>query len=368
MAIITTNTSLKIGYDYRTYTVGSTVVISSINGGRALPFQSQFTGSITRVILSAIISTSVTNLDIGIMGPNPTGSLPSDTFLAIPNTFSASTNTTPTNYIINLDNSISVVKGQVYYLTFKPNASFTGNLSIYRSHYGQYNPAYNEAYDSSLRTVSGWARGGQAASVIYGNSTRWFSTDIPVVPNDISPITASVDQEYGIAFTLNAEHPAIRVKAISFSNTISQYNNPNMNFICKIYDSTGILLHTFATEDTDRISGFGGNSGISYFFNRTGSDIWLEPATKYYIMFAYLGTFTTVPSINTYPYDNTLSSAGGAYNSNYANRSSGGVMTEITTELMSFSLEVDGIRFDNAYSGIGNYFYASSIFNGGLNG
>lgn len=367
MAIITTNTSLKIGYDYRTYTVGSTVVISSIDGGLSLSFQSQFTGSITRVILSAIISASVTNLDIGIMGPNPTGSLPSDTFLAIPNIFSASTNTTPTNYIINLDNSISVVKGQVYYLTFKPNASFTGNLSIYRSHYGQYNPAYNGLNHSSTRTASGWARSG-SVSVIYGNSTRWFSTDIPVVPNDISPITASVNQEYGIAFTLNAEHPAIRVKAISFSNTISQYNSPNMNFICKIYDSTGILLHTFATEDTDRISGFGGNSGISYFFNRTGSDIWLEPATKYYIMFAYLGTFTTVPSINTYPYDNTLSSAGGAYNSNYANRSSGGVMTEITTKIMSFSLEVNGIRFDNAYSGIGNYFYASSIFNGGLNG
>jgi hypothetical protein len=47
------------------------------------------------------------------MGPNATGSLPSDAFLAIPNTFSASTNTTPTNYIINLDNSISVIKGQV---------------------------------------------------------------------------------------------------------------------------------------------------------------------------------------------------------------------------------------------------------------
>jgi hypothetical protein len=367
MAIITTNTSLKIGYDYRVYTVGTTRVINSVNGGLSLPFQSQFTGSITRVVLSAIITTSVTNLDIGIMGPNATGSLPSDAFLAIPNTFSASTNTTPTNYIINLDNSISVIKGQVYYLTFKPNASFTGNLSVYRTHYAEYFSAYNGHYDASFRTVSGWTRGGGQSSVIYGNSTRWFSTDIPVVPNDISPITASVNQEYGNAFTLHAEHPAIRVKSISFSNTLSQSTNPNMNFICKIYDSTGILLHTFATEDTDRISGFGG-AGISYFFNRTASDIWLEPATKYYIMFAFLGTFTSVPSIYTYPYDNTLSSAGGAYSSNYANRSSDGVITDVTTELMSFTLEVNGIRFDDAYSGIGNYFYASSKFNGGLNG
>jgi hypothetical protein len=368
MAIITTNTILKIGYDYRVFTAGTFTTISSSNGGLALPFQSQFTGSITRVILSAIINTSVTNLDIGIMGPDAAGSLPSDTFIAVPNTFSASTNTTPTNYIINLNNSISVIKGQVYYLTFKPNASFTGNLSIYQTHYGYQTSAYNGNYEVSTRSVSGWSRGNGNSSVIYGNSTRWFSTDIPVVPNDISPITASANQEYGNAFTLNAEHPAIRVKSISFANVISKISNPNMNFLCKIYDSTGILLHTFATEDSDRIVASFDGLGISYFFNRTESDIWLEPATKYYIMFAFSGTFTNVPSIYTYPYDNTLSSAGGAYNSNYANRSSGGVMTEITTELMSFSLEVNGIRFDNSYSGIENYFYASSMLNGGFNG
>lgn len=367
MAIITTNTSLKIGYDYRIYQEGTLATISSINGGRALPFQSQFTGSITRVILSAIINTSVTNLDIGIMGPNAAGNLPSDTFIAIPNTFSASTNTIPTNYIINLDNSISVIKGQVYFLTFKPNASFTGNLSIYITHVSYPNAAYNGTYESSSRSVSGWTIGG-GSSVIYGNSTRWFSTDIPIVPKDISPITASANQEYGNSFTLNAEHPAIRVKSISFSNQISQSANPNMNFICKIYDSNGILLHTFAIEDSDRIVTGGDGTGISYFFNRTASDIWLEPATKYYIMFAFSGTFTSAPLVNTYPYDNTLSSAGGAYNSNYANRSSDGVITDITTKLMSFSLEVNGIRFDNVYNGIENYFYASSTINGGFNG
>jgi len=367
MAIVTANANLRLGYDQRIYQAGSTSTVSSATGGLALSFLSQFTGSITRVILSAIINTSVTDLDVGIMGLDVGGTLPTDTFLATPETISLTVNSTSANYIINLTNPVSVVKGSAYWLTFKPKSSFTGSLAIYNSHYGS--SQYNGLCYSATRSNSTWGRGSIGSNVIYGNSTRWFSTDIPVVPIDTSSITASADQEYGFAFTLNSDHPAVRVKSIVFPNGLnlssSYQGNPNMFHICKIYNSTGSLLYTFATEDTDRFSIFGGE-GTAYFTNRTTSDIWLEPATKYYIMFAYSGTFTVARPINTFPYDNTLSSAGGAYSANFANRSSSGIITETATKFMVFELEINGIRFENAYSGIGYYFYSSSMFNGGL--
>lgn len=370
MAIVTVNTNLKIGYDQRSFTSGNPQTISATTGGLAIPFLAQFSGNITRVVMSATVATNYTNLNVGIMASNATGDLPSDTYISTPNVQSGSANSTPTNYIINLTNSVAVTKGQVYWLVFRPLGTFTGNLSVYQNHYGIY--SYNGQWRASTRSASVWSRSALTGStVIVGDATRWYSVDIPSVPDSpTTAINATNNQEYGVAFTLNTNHPAIRVKNISFMNSLdnsSGTGNPGMSSVCKIYNAAGTLLFTFNTQDSDRFTTTAG-SNIGYYWNTSGSDIWLEPNTKYYLMFGYTGTFTNVPQISQYIYDATTQTAGGAFVSNYANRSSGGVITETTTLTMAFAIEINGIRFDDAGGGAGGYVNASPMFSGGFSG
>lgn len=366
MAIVTTNTNLKIGFDIRHIPTHITFTVGASTSGLSLPFEAQFTGNITRVVLTAVLSSNVTNLNVGIMGSNAAGDLPSDTFLSTPNTFSGSANATNTNYIINLTNSVAVTKGNTYWLTFKPNASFTGSLNIVQTFYGGI--SYNGFWRSATRTTSVWSRSGTTGSnVIYGSSTDWYSLDMATVTDDPSPITAAANQEYGIAFTLDANHPAIKVRSISFANSLNFTNQPGMSFLVNIRNAAGTLLYSFANVDTDRI-GSGTSQGNALFYNQSGSDIWLEPNTKYYIMMAYSGTFTTAPTISSFTFDTSMRLANGAYTANYANRSSAGVMSETTTKFMPFHLEVDAIRFDNTGSGGGGYANASPMFSGGFSG
>ena len=366
MAIITTNTNLKIGFDLRSIPTHTTFTVGASTSGVALPFEAQFTGNITRVVLTAVLSSNVTNLNVGIMGSNAAGDLPSDTFLATPNTFSGSANATNTNYIINLTNSVAVTKGNTYWLTFKPNASFSGSLNIVQAFYG--GTSYNGTWRPATRTTSVWSRSGTTGSnVIYGSSTNWYSLDMATVTDDPAPITAAANQEYGVAFTLDANHPAIKVRSISFANSLNFTNQPGMSFLVNIRNSAGTLLFSFANVDTDRI-GSGTGQGNALFYNQSGSDVWLEPNTKYYLMMAYTGTFGTAPTISSFTFDTSMRLANGAFTANYANRSSGGVMSETTTKFMPFHLEVDAIRFDNAGGGAGGYVNASPMFTGGFSG
>jgi hypothetical protein len=369
MALVTANTSFKIGYDQRSFGSGNVVTINSTATGLAIPFLAQFSGSLTRVIASIqAINTSITNLDVGIMASNATGDLPSDTYLATPNTISATSTATPYELVINLTNPVSVVKGTVYWLAYKPNASFTGIITLYQNFAGVF--SYNGTWRSATRASSTWSRSGTTGSfVIYGNATRWYSVDIASLPDDASPITGAANQEYGLAFTLDADHPAIRVKGISFANCLNgnvTTGNPGMLFLCNIRNSAGTLLYSFGSQDTDRISTTTGNAN-AYFWNQTASDIWLEPNTKYYLMLAFSGTFTNAPQITTYNWNSANTTANGAYLANYANRSSGGVITETTTEFMAFHIEVDAIRFNDT-GGVGGYGNASPMFTAGFSG
>jgi hypothetical protein len=369
MALVTVGTNLKLGYDQRSLTTGTSSTINSTATGVALPFYAQFTGSITRVVLSGTVSTAVTNLDVGLMGSNAAGNLPNNTYISTPNTISLSVNSTPANYVINLTNAISVTKGTVYWLAFRPNASFTGVVSVYQNHYGIY--SYMGQWRSATRIASNWIQGSVTGSnAIYGSSTRWYSLDIPSVPNTpLTTVNAVVNQEYGVSFTLGANHPAVKVKAISFMNSLTNsttLGNPGMTTSCKIYNAAGTLLYTFNTQDSDRFSTITG-SGIAYFWNTSGSDIWLEPSTKYYLMYSFTGTFTNAPQVAQFIFDPATESAAGAFTAYYANRSSGGSITETNTLTMAFAVEVDGIRFNDS-GGVGGYVNASPMFSGGFSG
>ena len=370
MALFTADTLLKIGFDQRGYITGQTTTVSATTGGLAVPLVSQFTGNVTRLLMPAIVNSNYTNLQVGLMASNATGDLPSDTYLQTPNIQSGSANAVSTNYTITLTNPVAVTKGSVYWVVYKPNASFTGSIAIYHLQY-QVVQQYGGYWRAASRSSSTWSRiATNGNHVIYGDNTNWYSTDNPVVPTNVTPITVAVNQQYGFAFTLNSNHPAIRVKAISFANAIhanATTGNPGMTFICNIYNAAGTLISTFDTQDTDRMS-TNTTDGCAYFYNTTASDIWFEPNVKYYCMLAFTGTFTNTPTFKTYPYSNAQNMALGAYNANYATRSSGGVITETTTEFMNFHLEVDRIRFDNAGAGGGGYANSSPLFTGGFSG
>lgn len=368
MAIITTTTCLKIGYDQSSYIVGSTSVINASTTGVAIPFISDFTGNITKIAIPiSTVTTAVTNLDVGIMDSNATGDLPSDTFLATPDTISLSTGGISLQQQ-TLTNAVSVTRGNVYWIVFKPNASFTGSVTLYIT--TALSIQVFSHWRAASRSASTWSRTANAgANAIYGSSTQWYSPYMPIPSADPGSITVSSSTEYGFSVQLDANHPAIRVYGISFMNSLNNAatgGNPGMSFICKIYNAAGTLLYTFETQDTDRIN-TSNTTGNAYFFNGTTSDIWLEPATKYYIMMAFSGTFTTAPTWQTYPMSTTYKEVNGAYTSTYTTKS-GSTFTEDATKILPWHIDIDAIRYDNVGSGSGGFANASPMFSGGFSG
>lgn len=375
MPLVTSNTSIKLGYEMG-YGQGGGVAIDSPSAGCALPFLADFTGNITRVILYTIaistfvfdptrtppyyyvdnISTDITNLNVGIMQSNATGDLPSDIFLATPNTISLIASPPPIYYTINLDNAIPVIKGNIYWLVYKPNASFTGKLVLNTGTRGYDSPA---AYRISTRSGSTWSRTGGIGHLIYGSSTRWYSNDIPILPV-ARTYNLEVNKEYGLAFKLKAKHPAIRVRSIQFQslgNDISSFSN--LTLICNIRSETGVLLYTFDTHKATNTK-FGNN----YFF--IGRDIWLEANTKYYIMLAFSGTFTTAVTYRNFTYNQEWNDIDGSFTANYAERLSDGTIIETLDRYTIFQITIDQLRFDDTQPDV--YINSSPMFSGGFSG
>lgn len=368
MAIVTTSTSLKIGYDQQSYVVGSTSTINSNATGVAIPFLAEFTGNITRVgIPISAVTSSVTNLDVGIMASNATGDLPSDTFLATPNTISLATSGVVLTEI-TLTNPVSITRGNVYWVVYRPNASFGGAVTLYIT--TGLSVQLLSHWRSATRAASTWSRTANAgANAIYGSSTRWYSAYMPIPSADPGSITVSSTTEYGFSFQLDTNHPAIRINNISFMNSLHNAatgGNPGMTFICKIYNSTGTLLYTFETQDTDRLN-TNNTVGNALFSNATTSDIWLEPATKYYVMMAFTGTFTNVPTWQTYPMSTNYKEVNGAFTSTYTTKT-GSTFTEDATKILPFHFDVGAIRYDDAGSGGGGFLNGSPMYNGGFSG
>lgn len=179
-------------------------------------------------------------------------------------------------------------------------------------------------------------------------------------------MTACINEsdEIGFAFTLNANHPAIKIDSVTIALSLT-FTNSNMLFILKQYDSSGTLINTFETLDTDRLTA--GGNGFAIFKNATSSDIWLEPNTKYYFMLAVSGTFTTVPTDwRVFDYDNQFAEANGAYTTNYAYKY-GTSITENVNQFTTFSFQITQIRYNDS-GGSGGYVNASPLFNGGFSG
>jgi hypothetical protein len=370
MAIITANSSLQLGYN-KGISSASSLLINSPSTGAALPFVADFTGNITRVALftgdvtvyttrpftsTYYISTDITNLDVGIMESNVTKDLPSDTFLATPNTISIVAGPPPLYYTINLDNAVPVVKGNVYWIAYKPNASFTGTLVMTISSFFPY--VYNGLWRIARRTSSAWSRFGSSAHVMYGSDTRWYSNNVPIHPvsRSIGPLVS--DKEYGFSFILKSDHPAIRVTSIILESVVNIELISNMAITCKVRSQAGNLLYTFQTYNTNNLS-LAGNLQFD------GNDLWLESNTKYYIMLAFNGTFTSDVFFINYIY-NPIWNNDEPFTSNVAERLSDGTITENTERYALFKIFVDSVRFDDTQKDI--YINASPMFSGGFSG
>ncbi len=179
-------------------------------------------------------------------------------------------------------------------------------------------------------------------------------------------MTACINEsdEIGFAFTLDANHPAIKLDALSMSLSLT-LTNPGMTFSLKQYNASGTLLNTIEALDTDRFNGSG--VGFSYFKNATSSDIWLEPNTKYYFLLAFTGTFTAVPTDwRVFDYDSQFTRTSGAFTTNYAYKY-GATIVENTNMYTTFGLQISGIRYNDSGGG-GGYIDGSSFFNGGFSG
>lgn len=180
-------------------------------------------------------------------------------------------------------------------------------------------------------------------------------------------MTACVNEsdELGFAFTLDANHPAIKIDSVTIALSLSAAN-PGMSFILKQYDGSGTLLNTFETLDTDRLSS-GTGAAYAIFKNATSSDIWLEPNTKYYFMLAFSGTFTAVPTDwRVFDYDNQFAQANGAFTTNYAYKY-GSSIIENVNQFTTFSFQITGLRYNDS-GGVGGYVNSSPLFNGGFSG
>ena len=284
------------------------------------------------------------------MQSNATGDLPSDIFLATPNTISLIASPPPIYYTINLDNAIPVIKGNIYWLVYKPNASFTGKLVLNTGTRGFDSPA---AYRIATRSGSTWSRTSGIGHLIYGSSTRWYSNDIPILPV-AKTYNLEVNKEYGLAFKLKANHPAIRVRSIQFQslgNDMSSFSN--LTLICNIRSETGVLLYTFDTHKATNTK-FGNN----YFF--------IEANTKYYIMLAFSGTFTTAVTYRNFTYNQEWNDIDGSFTANYAERLSDGTIIETLDRYTIFQMTIDQLRFDDTQPDV--YINSSPMFSGGFSG
>ena len=362
MALITVNMPLQFGYEYANNLTGTGTTVSSTATGYAYPFIPEITGSITHIALPInSVTTAVTNLDVGIMGSNAAGNLPDNTYAATPNTLSIAVQGSSLTEIV-LTNSVSVTRGTVYWLAVRPNASFTGNISLLTAQRAGQTPSNN--FPGATRLASNWIRSGNTSNVIYKVGTTWYADDMAVLPVGTT-FTPSVSSEYGSAIIFPANHPAVQLKSITICNPLnnSATGNPGMITSCKIYNNSGTLLYTFDSEDTDRI---GNNTVVlsQMFWNSTGTDIWLEPNTKYYIMNAMSGTFTNTPTWFLTPTSSAYQNINGSMSQWYVSKT-GSTFTENTSFLYPTSINTSKIRFNDS-GGSGGYYDSSPMFNGGF--
>jgi hypothetical protein len=363
MALITVNMPLQFGYEYANNLTATGTTVNSTATGYAYPFIPEITGSITHIALPInSVTTAVTNLDVGIMASNAAGNLPINIYSATPNTLSIAVQGSSLTEI-TLTNPVSVTRGTVYWLAVRPNASFTGNISLLTAQRAGQTASNN--FPGATRLASNWVRSGNTSNVIYKVGTTWYADDMAVTPVGTT-FTPSVSTEYGSAIIFPANHPAVKLKSITICNPLNNNattGNPGMITSCKIYNASGTLLYTFDSEDTDRI----GNNAVvlsQMFWNSTGADIWLEPNTKYYIMNAMSGTFTNTPTWYTTPTNPAYQHINGSMSQWYATNTAG-TFTENTSMLYPTSINTSAIRFDNS-GGAGGYYDSSPMFNGGF--
>lgn len=352
MAVYTVNTQLTMGLapmgsktSLSTYTMRQGI---SANGGFGVHIVPQVTGSITDLSFHvAGITTSLSNVDVGIMNVTSTGNvkrIPNNTFVT-----SQSASFGQTGWVdVNLSTPYSCIGGTSFYIVAKQNVSTLGHAAfrivdtesatLYKTCYTR-----KHLYSTYTTGTSTWLASYEttAFGVAYKIGTKWYGTNTPYGNFYVLAANNTTD-EFGFSFELDANHPDISIDAMRIG--IGQFNLAGTQAL-KIYDSAGSLLYTFCTEGC-----FTANTGYYdfYFKNKTGSDVWLNSGQKYYIFNGLTGNpvnSTTRVNYLVVHDPNKMSIISDAFTANYASKISG-VITEDTTKYCEFLFYINKIRYN----------------------
>ncbi len=349
---ITVTTNLHFGTGFMGTRAAPTTSVARItqnvaaSSGFGVLITPPVTGIITDLSLYASgITTSVTNLDVGIMGLSAFG----NTYYKADDVF-ISSNTVSIGSTgwkdVTLTTGVGVSAFSSYYLVAKKGVSYTGdayfqitNLQATTNNHHKYS-SY-DLYNSS----TGWQTptNSYLLGYAYKINSKWYGppshgagfTQLPVVTNT---------DENGFSFQLNSGHPDVRV--YSFWMSIGNWNRESYQSL-KVYNSSGTLICTFDTSPCDGINSLTAFPSGSFAINRSGTECWLQAGQKYYFM----NGLTATPSYGTTirSYVNNIDSTKKELLSNvytvYTASKVSGVFSENTTTMPDFGITIDAIRY-----------------------
>jgi len=262
--------------------------INANNGGLAWIFQAEETAVITRISLrvSAVATTPSSNLNVGLQtltSGNPSGNWMVGSTTNTTN-FATEAGASTGVKTYTLPASVNLTAGQLFAVVVRNDTTgFTGDISFNYTHFTR----ASVGFPYHIRRASGvWGTRGNLmpSYVFYGSATKWYG-NAALSTVESAGTTPTGTTEYGLAFTIPAGHPDLRLHGLTAKLTTF---TAGASFNVVVRDTAGTALVT-SSFDCDYTSPSG------YYPCILSTDIWLTAGTKYYIMFQASGG-TTCPT------------------------------------------------------------------------
>jgi hypothetical protein len=328
--------------------------INANNGGLAWIFQAEETAVITRISLRVSAMPNTPNDDLNVGLQTLTAGSPSGNWMV-----GSTTNTT--NFALEpgtstgvktytLPASVNLTAGQLFAVVVRNTTTgYDGDISFNFTHFTR----ASVGFPYHTRRASGvWgARGNLMPShVFYGSATKWYgNTALSTVES--AGTTPSGTTEYGLAFTIPAGHPDLRLHGLTAKLTTF---TAGASFNVVVRNTAGTVLNT-SSFDCDY------TSPANYYPCILNADVWLAAGTKYYIMFQASGG-TTCPTPRVFTGFSTaglLTDLSDGIVCNIA-QYNGTTFTETTTGRLIGTILFNGIQY-NQTGGTTNYIIPSGF-------
>jgi hypothetical protein len=357
MATVTANGLTSLGY-IGNRASGTVSNISLGNVGHAQGFQFFENVSITRfAVYVQALSTNPSNAQIGFQTIDTATGLPSGTFLT---SVAANSYTANSWNIFTLATPYAVSAGDKLYVVWFNNAGSTINLGLLTQEQGALFKSNNGTYTAAKTTTAGaWSKTTATFPCFCGTATEWFGECNLFGTTQYTP---NFTDEVGFSITMPTNMPEMRLYALEGALGVSNITTADVSY--KIYNSAGTLLQTFVTYD-NAISSTNTAVPNVVVLRGNGTDLWLSPGTKYYIMMALSGSGTPATYNLSRSVDIQNSSTGIV--SKFTTKV-GATFTESSTEYVPIRVLFDASRYEDTAGGGGGYVNASPMFTGGFSG